>query len=383
LRRAASLLALIGIGLLLPLMLVEAGLRLFAPQPLAVNVSEWDPHYGWRNRPGTRGFFQTSEYRMEVAIDSLGLRDAEVSRAKPPGTYRILGLGDSFAFGHGVAADSCFLSVAERRLDERSRAAGGPRVEVLNSGVGKWSTTQEYLYLLREGFSFQPDVVVLAFCDDNDGEGNMEEGVVRIRNGRIETVPAPEPTVRTLQRVSQAIPGYAWLAEHSHLVNFIRIRMSILETNREAKRLREEAARRAAAGVPAAAGASGAPTVPLDPAPSFRIIDALVDSTRARGLPLVVLFVPGLGQCAPSGWRPARPFPDPGPHDRLVAGLTAHLDSLGVPVVNPVDALRAANRGALQYFPIDFHLNERGSRLVGEALARGLIDAGLAPPRPR
>src|SRR5262245_41650288 len=110
LRRAASLLALIGIGLFLPLMLVEAGLRLFAPQPLAVNRSEWDAHYCWRNRPRTRGFFQTSEYRMEVVIDSLGLREREVTRVKPPATFRILGLGDSFAFGHGVAADSCFLS---------------------------------------------------------------------------------------------------------------------------------------------------------------------------------------------------------------------------------------------------------------------------------
>ncbi|MBI1796937.1 MAG: SGNH/GDSL hydrolase family protein [Candidatus Eisenbacteria bacterium] len=381
-RRAASFLALIGIGLIVPLALIEIGLRLFAPQPLAVNVSAWDPHYGWRNRPGTHGFFRTSEYRMEVSIDSLGLRDREMSRAKPPGTWRILGLGDSFAFGHGVAADSCFLKVAERFVDHRSRAAGGPRVEVLNSGVGKWATAQEYLYLEHEGYSFQPDAVVLAFCDDNDGEGNMEEGVLRVRDGRLEPVAAPEPAVRTLQRVSQAVPGYAWLAEHSHLVNWIRVRVSVLETNREAKRLAAEAAARG--GAPRAVRGVGTTTGPatpaLDPAPTFRIVDALVESTRRHHVPLLVLFIPGLGQCPPPDWKPSRPYPDPRPHETLVATLTAHLDSLGVPLVNPIDELREANRTALQYFPIDFHLNERGSRLVGRALARGLMDGGCVPP---
>jgi hypothetical protein len=366
-RRVVSLIALACLGLLFPLLLAEIGLRLFAPQPLAVNVSEWDPHYGWHNRPGTTGFFRTSEYRMEVRIDSLGLRDEETTRAKPPGTFRILGLGDSFAFGHGVSVDSCFLSVAERDLDRFSRSRGGPRVEVLNAGVGKWATAQEYLYLMREGFGFEPDVVVLAFCIDNDIEGNAEGGTLRFVDGRIEPIPAPEPSVRTLQRISQAIPGYTFLAEHSHLMNFIRVHVSMIETARRAKQAAAEAAAR------------GTAYVALDPVPTFRIMDALVDSTRAHRVPLLVLFVPGLGQCAPPGWKPPRPIPDLRPNAAIVGRLVAHLDSLGVPVVYPLEELREANRSALQYFPHDFHLNERGSRRVGEALARGLIAAGLVP----
>jgi hypothetical protein len=368
-RRVAALIALVALGLLLPLVLVETGLRLFAPQPLAVNVSAWDPHYGWRNQPGTRGFFRTAEYRMEVRIDSLGLRDEETTRAKPPGTFRILGLGDSFAFGHGVAAESCFLSVTERALDRRSRAAGGPRVEVLNAGVGKWSTAQQYLYLLREGFGFAPDAVVVAFCVDNDIEGNAEGGVLREVDGRLVAVPAPEPGVRALQRITQAIPGYGFLAERSHLVNFVRVRMSILETNRRARATARGAG---AAAAPAAA--------PLDPRPTFRIMDALVDSTRARGVPLVVLFVPGFSQLMPAGFVPPRPYPDLRPHGAIVERLAAHLDSLGVTVLYPLAALRAASRERPAYFPHDMHLDERGNRIVGEALAEAIAGAGLAPP---
>src|SRR5262249_17476039 len=138
-------------GIAVPLVLLEIGLRLFAPQPKAINISEGHPVYGWRNRPGPRGLFQTPEFPLEARIAALGPPCREVTRATPPGTWRILGLGVSFAFGHGVAADSCFLAVAERDLDARSRAAGGPRVEILNTGVGKWGTSQEYLYLMHEG----------------------------------------------------------------------------------------------------------------------------------------------------------------------------------------------------------------------------------------
>jgi hypothetical protein len=43
----------------------------------------------------------------------------------------------------------------------------------------------------------------------------------------------------------------------------------------------------------AAAGAGAPAAAPLDPRPTFRIVDALVEATRARGVPLVVLFVCG------------------------------------------------------------------------------------------
>jgi len=368
LRNAVAMLALALLGVLFPLVLLEIGLRLFAPQPLAVNVSKWHPLYGWSNRPGARGFFKTSEFRMSVKIDSLGLRYREVSRARPPATFRILGLGDSFAFGHGVNTDSCFLAVAERELDARSRAAGGPRVEILNAGVGKWGTAQQYLYLTREGFSFEPDAVVVAFCIDNDFEDNESEGVLRVANGRLEPVPVPEPAVRTLQRITQAFPGYSFLSEHSHAVNFLRIKASVMEM-------------RAHHGRPPSPEAPGARPANLpDTTITRRIFDALVEAAGEKHVPLLVLFVPGIAQCVPPGTTlPAR-WPDPTRHAARARQLIVHLDSLGVPNLYPLELLSEASRGRPQHFLIDGHLNERGSRLVGRALADALITGGLAPP---
>jgi len=373
LARLGSALAVTAVSLVVPLLILEVGLRLFAPQTTAVNVSEWDAVYGWRNRPGARGFFHTPEFRMEVRINSLGLRDEETTWEKPAGTFRLLGLGDSFAFGHGVAADSCFYSVAERALDQRSRAAGGPRVEVLNAGVGKWGTAAEYLYLKREGLRFSPDVVVVAFCVDNDFENNASGNILRLAGDRLVPVESPEPTVRRAQRITRMIPGYEFLAEHSHLVNFVRVRASALDTRAMVAR-----AERTAAAEADSAG-TAAPDWMAQRLPVTRMLmDSLATATREAGAGLLVLIVPRSWQTVPEARWGGRMFQDPRPHAAMVDQLVAHLDSIGVPVVYPLERLTEAGRERPMYFE-EQHLNEAGSRVVGEALLEGLVEAGLVP----
>ncbi|MEO5618690.1 MAG: SGNH/GDSL hydrolase family protein [Candidatus Eisenbacteria bacterium] len=374
--RLGSALAVVAVSLIVPLLVLEAGLRLFAPQTTAVNVSEWDPSYGWRNRPGARGFFRTPEFNMQVRINSLGLRGDETTVDKPPGTFRLLGLGDSFAFGHGVAVESCFVSVAGRTLDERSRAARGPRVEFLNAGVGKWGTAAELLYLEREGLMFAPDAVVLAFCVDNDFENNADGNVLRLVEDRLVPVENPEPTMRKAQSVTRRIPGYEFLAQNSHLVNFLRVRASVLEARGIQARAR-----------PTAAGDSAAADSATAPGPNWEqrrlpvtlmLMDSLAVRTRAAGTGLLVLFVPSRWQTVPEARWGGRMFQDPRPHAAMVEQVIAHLDSLGVPVVYPVRELSEAGRERELYFE-EQHLNDAGSRIVAEALVEGLAAAGLVP----
>jgi len=117
--------------------------------------------WGWRNVPGwkakTRG--------LPLTINSRGLRDREHPVAKPKGTGRVLVLGDSFAWGYGVADQDLFTEVLER--DFVDNPPQGPW-EVINTGVSGWGTDQQYLYLMDEGFDYEPDVVVLAFYLLND-----------------------------------------------------------------------------------------------------------------------------------------------------------------------------------------------------------------------
>ena len=97
---------------------IEVIFRLFVPlgysSPL---VHVWDKQMSLRQIPGSKGRIVTPEFTTKVLINSKGLRDREYKYAKPPGTRRILCLGDSFKLGYGVEADQTFAKVLERLLN--------------------------------------------------------------------------------------------------------------------------------------------------------------------------------------------------------------------------------------------------------------------------
>jgi lysophospholipase L1-like esterase len=95
----------------------------------------------------------------DVVINEQGLReDRIVSAVKPPRTTRVLMLGDSIAFGFGVAAED----TVSRRLEARlNRGIPNRRFEVVNAGVGNYNTAMEAAYYLEQGRTLNPDLVIL------------------------------------------------------------------------------------------------------------------------------------------------------------------------------------------------------------------------------
>ena len=87
-------------GLVLPLLLLEAAIRLFGPiMPGNYSTGTFlTPHpvFGRYHVPGFNGWLKTREFTTRVRINAAGLRGPERPYAKPPGTRRILVVGDSF-----------------------------------------------------------------------------------------------------------------------------------------------------------------------------------------------------------------------------------------------------------------------------------------------
>src|SRR5690606_28773324 len=94
-----------------------------------------------------------------LRTNSLGFRGPEISAAKPDGTFRILILGDSVAYGTGVDDEVTFL----RRWEAELNASGRGRFEVVNTGHPMYDTNQELALLRDEGLSLQPDLVLLVY----------------------------------------------------------------------------------------------------------------------------------------------------------------------------------------------------------------------------
>ncbi len=156
-------LALVCVAIIFALVIVEVALRVWDPPISRGRVrsyARFSPEFGWLNRPGVKGWHVDIGYH--IRINRHGHRGPDYPVEKPPGVFRILGLGDSLTFGWGVEEDQIFLNVMKERLLEE-----GYRVEVLNAAVPAWHSVQSLHYFQKEGVRFQPDLVVMSFFVDD------------------------------------------------------------------------------------------------------------------------------------------------------------------------------------------------------------------------
>jgi hypothetical protein len=128
------------------------------PQAELGRLHRYSARYGWELRPGARVLVDG----RPTTINRLGQRGAEHPLARTPGVVRVLMLGDSLAFGYGVADEETFAARLERS-----------GFEVLNLAVPGYGTDQELLRLESEGPRWRPDVVVLNYCVENDPVDNV------------------------------------------------------------------------------------------------------------------------------------------------------------------------------------------------------------------
>ena len=160
------------------LMAISVPSALVAALVMAGTVEVWT-RLRWNPLKGTPGFFLSDPTRRQrlapgysgwfagvpVRINSLGLRDdREYPLAKGPNTIRVLVLGDSVAFGHGSVYAHTYPYLLEQRL-----RTWRPDVdwEVWNAAVPGYNTSQELAQLLEVGPLFQPDLVVIAFFEND------------------------------------------------------------------------------------------------------------------------------------------------------------------------------------------------------------------------
>jgi lysophospholipase L1-like esterase len=238
---------------------VEGGLRLTGIGPeRTVN-----PHFDWGKRgefwrfsPGAR--WRTSVGDHRVSINAHGLRDREVGPPEP-GTFRILVLGDSVTFGHGVAIDDTYVRQLEQRLAGRE-----PRIEVLNAGLPGWSTRQQRIFYREHTAGLAPDLVLVGFVLNDVTE--LHRGLIRI-----------DP-----EREAALFRTLGWLAGHSATVAAVKRAYETLR-NPEQRQIRE---------IRELATNADSPEVQQAMDLAFAELRALVALARARGHALGLLVFP-------------------------------------------------------------------------------------------
>jgi len=161
------------------LVLCEVLLRLFSPgySPLFLDIYRLDDYGVLGLRPNVTRRHLTAEWDVTVAINGEGLRDRSTPMADAGG--RILGVGDSFAFGWGVEVQESFLFRAEELLRPEA-------IRVVKAGIPGTGPNDQLLWLQHHGESFRPGLVIVSFFVGNDFVDVQMGGVAKqftVRDG--------------------------------------------------------------------------------------------------------------------------------------------------------------------------------------------------------
>jgi hypothetical protein len=182
------------------------------------SFSTYDPELGWRGRPKAQGSFAGWEFTSDVRLNAQGFRDVEVDEAKLPGVLRIVLLGDSITWGHGVEQAQRYGDLLTEALRRRAVTA-----QVVNLAVSGYGTDQELLLWEREGRRYCADLVLLGLYENDVRENALafqgrypkpyfrlsRDGALILHNVPVPRVPeTPPPSRRALR---------TWLHRHVRL----------------------------------------------------------------------------------------------------------------------------------------------------------------------
>ncbi len=392
---------------LLALVLVAAGLLLgLAAAELLVRASGAAPEVS----PVRRGRFQLSANPrlvfepvpgMQVAAredggvplffgypgraNRLGYRDRDHARTKPPGTYRIVVIGDSVAAGWGVEETAdLFAPRLERLLNEKRgnelRGGGGGdgsedgttgyegpnRFEVLNFAVTGYNTAQQVETLASRGLAFDPDLVIVAYCLNDRWPPDLRL-VAALREMAAEEASAGHRPVLA----AEAGRGFTRLLYASALYRLVRFRVFAKDFETA-----ELPALDTVEGEVGPVDSQGRPTLegtrvvlgpggePISGAPGVRAAFQRLGGLAAdEGFEVLVAIFPH--QKRPYRYRA---------HHRQVAGFA---EAEGFAVLDLIGTFRSCHEASGEAMAFDrFHLTEAGHSCAARALA-GELEARL------
>ena len=276
--------------------------------------------------------------RPDAERTAAGFRGPERKIEKPPGTFRIVGVGDSVIYGSGVPYEATYLTRLEAALAER----GGPPVDAINLGIpGYWPEPQA-LVLQHYGLRYQPDLVLVGVFT-NDFEETALGGIGMVRHGYL---------VSNRARRMGGI-GF-WLYRRSHVAR-------VLLAHRLAHaRYREEE------------------DDPENPEITWARMQEdwgrMVDMTRAAGARIAFVHIPS----GPAPRKGPQWGDDPAELPRRLRQVCAARECS---VIETQPAF-AAHPGGLEtlYLPgDDIHCSEAGHALVADVILRDLESRGLLP----
>lgn len=195
------------------MLLIVAGellVRCLVPKEFYLPISNIyravDNEIGYTYKPNFIG----TAFGVPLRTNSLGFRGPEWSMEKEKNMVRIVLIGDSHAFGYGVPfAETVGEQLALLLNQERQK-----KFEVLNFGVSGYNSRQELAVWREFAKKFNPDIVVLMPCSNDD-----EEALVADRDGFLRRANNTEVKDKSIVALEEGV--LSWLSKKSRLVFYL------------------------------------------------------------------------------------------------------------------------------------------------------------------
>lgn len=210
------------VGLFFGFLIAEVGLRFLDHSAVGTNLNKPSPTLEVEHAPNGFSRYVFPEHPsgyLVMATNNQGFRrDTDTQYEKPVHTYRALVLGDSHTDG-AVYNQESYPNVLESMLNQEPVRPDITDYQILNAGVGSYSTYHEYLWWQTHGLLYQPDLVIVGFYVGNDMlELNPESGRVvtppKTGNERGLTSeqpvqsPSPGPSMSLVRRVKLFLKSF-------------------------------------------------------------------------------------------------------------------------------------------------------------------------------
>jgi lysophospholipase L1-like esterase len=354
---------------------------------------------GWALVPGNYERFLVGELReVWISVNSLGLREREVTLAVPPGRRRITVAGDSFTFGQVLDA--------EERFTDQLQALTGEAVEIVNVSAPGYGTGQEYLFireLTERGYEVGEKVIIAFFANDvldnlglDYGEGRrvprvpvfgVDEGGELVHVPPVRPPPR-EPGPKASRPLARRVAG--WFRNRA-VVRYLQVRAVSLAGRypwivKAAERCGVEFAPDR---TPALIVAWYTDGWEERWATTEGILEYVTREGRFGTAEVILVYVPSALQVertiqvlverfSVDDARYAEFLED---QDRPQRSLRRFCDEHDVPLIDATAALREASREDPAYYLREGHLNAFGSKRLADEIHRWLVARGDLPGR--
>lgn len=315
----------------------------------------------YRLAANAEGVVQQPEYTVTYKTNSRGMRDDEYSYERDSSSLRIIALGDSFQFGHGVEQDEVFTEIAEAALNRE-----GKRVEIINMGVPGYGTAQQVELLKTEGLKYRPDMVILSFYTE-DLFDNIQASCTRyVRQGYlVDNATASERTATFQAKLflNQNVQSYCFLKNSYVRATAAKFtgRIGIEGNAVEALQKNETSA------------IAGAWTS------TYLLLSEAAQTAKFNNATLMLVAIPHQVQVDDGIWRGviSKYGINEADYDQSLPAkrLAAFAAEMGIRVLDLQPSLAEANREEKLYYSVDGHLNRKGhleaAKLLTDELRRG------------